>query len=138
MKVTIDRKNVQEDTLAEVIIALEHAVPGCAIEMQEIYNLEISNATVAAILQTLFGGNGYSETVPAGKATKAAREKKSRNDAQYEVMSGPFVGRQLKGAGLAKMIKTGKLYDGTKLRHPTKGNLVLIHDGQGGLRMVPA
>jgi hypothetical protein len=139
MKVTIDFKNVQEDTLTEVIIALEHA-RGCQIDCQQSYVLDCPDQTAAAILQTLFGGNGTQPIATNKKVEKkklekkpkkVKAEKKHRTDVRYEILSGPLFGKLLTGGALGGMLKAGNLAAGTALSHPERGKLIVVTNGAG-------
>lgn len=143
MRVEIDFKNVQEDTLAELCIALENAIPGCQIKSQEFYVLEVNNPKAAAILQSVFGGNSTQAAETDKKAKKPGKEKPKRASPKllrYTFLTDVRSGQTITGGALGRMLKAGNLVSGTCLSHPERGELIAVTNGQGTftLQAVPA
>jgi hypothetical protein len=86
----------------------------------------------AAILQTVFGGNG---TKPVVKP-KAQKEKKPRKKG-YKVLDGEFAGQEFTGASIAKMLKTGKIRIGANLIHSRKGRFQVNMNLNGKYVLLP-
>lgn len=58
----------------------------------------------------------------------------------YEILDGPKSGQEYRGPSIALMMKAGNLAAGTHLRHPERGQLVVVTNGAGTytLQAVPA
>jgi hypothetical protein len=148
MRIEIDFKNVQEDTLAELCVALENSIPGCEIKSQEIYILETNSPKAASILHSLFSGNNtqVAETEKKEKKEKKPKKEKSKqtirtmNFIPYTFLDGPRSGQTITGGALGRMLKAGNLAAGARLSHPRRGELVVVTNGQGTftLQAVPA
>jgi hypothetical protein len=119
MRIEIDMANVKEDSLTEFIVSLENVIPGCKVEIREVFYLDVDDPKAAAILQSLFGG----------KVEKKEGEKKHRKHFHYTVLTGPLVGREITPQTFKKMFKNGEIAAGTVVKHPTMGELVVRPDG---------
>ena len=108
MQVQIDSSNVQEDTLAEFITALENARPGCHIECKEVYVLEVDDPKASQ----------------AAKAKKAA--KKYGKQALIKILNGPRAGEEITGIRLSVDLKNHSLDPRTHILHPKKGELIIV------------
>ena len=127
MQVQIDSSNVQEDTLAEFITALENARPGCHIECKEVYVLEVDDPKAASILQSLFGANGHPEAPKASQAAKAKKAaKKYGKQALIKILNGPRAGEEITGIRLSADLKNHSLDPRTHILHPKKGELIIV------------
>lgn len=76
--------------------------------------------------------------VKTGKMDRSAEvklplpgEKKQRQDVLYEILDGPKAGAKYRGPSIALMMKAGNLAAGTHLRHPERGNLIVVTNGKG-------
>jgi len=63
---------------------------------------------------------------------------KHRLDILYEIMDGPKAGAKYRGPSIALMMKAGNLAAGTHLRHPERGNLVVVTNGAGSIHTLQA
>jgi len=57
-KIVLNANNIDKTILDEFIQALENA-SGCRVITETVYELTCDDAKTAAILQTVFGGNGH-------------------------------------------------------------------------------
>jgi hypothetical protein len=130
MRIEIDMNKVQEDTLVELILTLENAIPGCHVKSQEVYVLECNDAKATAILQSLFGGNSHQavETVEKKKETKKPGRGKYTRQSLIKILSGPRAGEKITGKALDKILRDHLLEPKTHIRHPQRGEMVIVAD----------
>jgi hypothetical protein len=122
-KITVRQENVDEYVLDDLIQALEKAT-GCKIKWSTVYEIETEDPKVAAILQTVFSGNGDAKKPEA----KAAKEAKKGGKAgrvvsnKWTVMTGPLAGEVLVTQKVNRMAASGELHTGDQVRHPKLGD----------------
>ena len=125
MRIEIDMNAVNQDTLVDFCNNLQE-LTGCHIEIKELYILEVDDPKVAAVLQTLCGGNNHRPVETGMKTKKEKHGKASRQKIYYTIIDGPRAGQKLIGTSIAKVIKAGNLSVGTKVNHPKKGMLQVV------------
>lgn len=121
-KIIIKQENVDDSTLDDFIQALEKAT-GCTIKWSTVYELEVDDPKAAAILQTVFSGNGE---VKKKKVVKEAKTKGGKAGRvvknKWQVLNGEHhVGEELVTQQVNKMAKSGELSAGSQLIHPKLG-----------------
>lgn len=124
---------ISRDDLDAVITGLEVACGGIRIQVSEGFDLVVTNERQAAALKILFGSDDKFpvEGIKETKKPKIPPESRaSRKVIYYTFLTGERVFQQITGGALGNMLKAGKLEPGTRLSHPTKGELVVRDDGQ--------
>jgi hypothetical protein len=155
MQITIDSKKVELKTLTDFITAFTNAKPGFKVEMREVYMLETDNPMTAAILQTVFGGNGLLVNKEVTKAKNlgdssrrgsrerleaALTKKKTRVDLRYKLLTGEQAGILVTPGTVGILLKMHRLKVGDRLMHPVKGEFEVVSGEQDKLELqaVPA
>ena len=136
-KQTIHIKSpINRDDLDAVITGLEVACGGIRIQVEDAFDLVVTDERQAAALEALFSGNDLtSEKVQEVKKPKIHQQRylfrSQRKDLLYEFLTGERVNQQTTGGALYVMLKSGKLVPGTYLSHPTKGKLLVVRNELG-------
>lgn len=130
-KIVLRQENVDEGTLDNFIRALEEAT-GCVIKWSQVYELEVDDPMAAAILETVFGGNGgkaqaKSRDLGGAKHVKSKEARAKGGKAgrvvsnKWTVLNGLHAGEVLVTQKVNKMARSGELHAGTELSHPKLG-----------------
>jgi hypothetical protein len=129
MKITLNITDEQEDSLSELVIALEKALD-CKISFNRVYEAESTDTRAIAILQSCFNNGNGQETI------KPKTGLRKRNNSFYKVLDGPLAEKTFLGTSIAKMLRSGKLTEGTHLTHPKKGELI-VHGSTPSAYLMP-
>jgi hypothetical protein len=131
---------ISRDDLETVIAGLETACGGIRIEIAESFDLVVEDERQAAALKALFGADGSQPICndqkekksgkPRLKFNKVLRPYKKREESYYIFLNSERVNQKITGGALGRMLQTGKLEVGTRLSHPTKGELVVVRESE--------
>jgi hypothetical protein len=130
VKVAISSKSVKEVELSKFCNALQEAT-GCHITINQIFDVEVDDPEMAAVLQAVYGDNNRKPLIekPAEKTKATTRQHHTRQDLRYQFVSGPqsnLHGKEFTAASVSKMLKAGSLAVDTHLNHPEKGEVVVV------------
>jgi hypothetical protein len=120
-KIILDRKNVDEEAMINLIDALEKTT-GVKVIIREVFELETDDPAVAAILSTVFSGSQKSEKKPKGAKIVQIR---------YTVADKEYAGEQLSGQQMTRLLQAKLLAPGTIVNHSKRGRLIVV-DADGG------
>jgi len=128
------KSSINRDDLDAVITGLEVACGGIRIQVEEAFDLVVTDKRQAAALEILFGDNSQSsEIVQEVKKSKS----QPKRYPPYTFLTGENVGQQISGVLLHFQLNTSELVPGTRLSHPTKGELIVVRDELGQLALQP-
>jgi hypothetical protein len=133
-KIVLDANNFDRMILDDFIQALEKAT-GSHVITKAVIEVTCDDPKAAAIIQTVFGGNGQVAIARQQKEKKTENTEKpagmkTRIDIPYKVLDGPQAGMKVKGGPLSRMIKAGSLGANTHLQHPDKGLFIITPNRQ--------
>lgn len=129
--INVDKKNVDESALVGFIESLEE-ITGCHVDIGEYYVLKVDDPKTAAIIRTVFDGNGmkpvqdkrHEPAKVAKKGGKSGRVVKNK----WQVLKGPaHVGEVMTTQQINRMIKIGELAEGTLLLSMKRGPMLVEH-----------